>query len=101
MTARPLGSHRDAECSIDSLSQSFAVLCGQMDKERQKCALEHAFDALVDSENRIIKLFTPAFDESTRSPGYVKAYPKGVRENGGNTPMRRCGLPLPCCVLAM
>jgi cyclic beta-1,2-glucan synthetase len=28
-------------------------------------------------------LFTPPFDHSLPDPGYVKAYPPGVRENGG------------------
>jgi cyclic beta-1,2-glucan synthetase len=28
-------------------------------------------------------LFTPAFGTTTRDPGYIKSYPPGVRENGG------------------
>ena len=28
-------------------------------------------------------LFTPPFDKSFPDPGYVKAYPPGIRENGG------------------
>jgi cyclic beta-1,2-glucan synthetase len=28
-------------------------------------------------------LFTPPFERSVQEPGYVKAYPKGIRENGG------------------
>ena len=28
-------------------------------------------------------LFEPPFDQSEQSPGYIKGYPPGVRENGG------------------
>ena len=32
----------------------------------------------------MIKLFTPAFsDDADPNPGYVRSYPEGVRENGG------------------
>jgi len=30
-----------------------------------------------------VRLFTPPFDHSADDPGYVRAYPPGVRENGG------------------
>ena len=38
---------------------------------------------LFDRENRLIKLLTPAFCKSELKPGYIKSYPEGVRENGG------------------
>jgi cyclic beta-1,2-glucan synthetase len=31
----------------------------------------------------MVYLFTPAFDRTRRDPGYIKAYPPGIRENGG------------------
>jgi cellobiose phosphorylase len=37
----------------------------------------------VDYPNRIARLFTPPFDRSRENPGYIKGYPPGVRENGG------------------
>ena len=40
-------------------------------------------DQLVDRGNGIIRLFTPPFVETAQDPGYIKAYPPGVRENGG------------------
>ena len=49
-------------------------------------ACRTAWEQLVDRKNGIIKLFTPPFDndsESGRDPGYVRSYPIGVRENGG------------------
>jgi cyclic beta-1,2-glucan synthetase len=40
-------------------------------------------ERLVDSEARIIKLLTPPFDRTDKNPGYIKGYPPGIRENGG------------------
>jgi cyclic beta-1,2-glucan synthetase len=38
---------------------------------------------LVRREHAIVLLFTPPFARTAREPGYVKGYPPGVRENGG------------------
>ena len=38
---------------------------------------------LVDDELKIVKLFTPPFSNTDKDPGYIKSYPPGVRENGG------------------
>jgi predicted small metal-binding protein len=40
-------------------------------------------ERLVRQEDRLILLFTPPFDRTPRDPGYIKGYPLGVRENGG------------------
>ena len=45
--------------------------------------MEEAERYLVDKENGIIKLFVPAFKDVPFNPGYIKAYPEGIRENGG------------------
>ncbi|NMP37160.1 MAG: hypothetical protein GX051_03400 [Clostridiales bacterium] len=78
-----MGSAGDAECEIDSLSQSFAVLCGLPDEEKCTVALNSAVEKLVDAEHGIIKLFSPAFTQDGRLPGYIASYPPGIRENGG------------------
>lgn len=78
-----LGARGNESCAIDSLTQSFAVLCGQGDKSRLNTALDTAVQVLSDPENRLIRLFWPPFDGKGRDPGYVAAYPPGVRENGG------------------
>ncbi|MFZ2540109.1 MAG: hypothetical protein WAX04_14615, partial [Oscillospiraceae bacterium] len=78
-----MGSKNSAECRIDSLPQSFAAIANMPDKLRIQSALNAAFDNLVDQKQGIIKLFTPPFDTSNQEPGYVKGYPTGVRENGG------------------
>lgn len=38
---------------------------------------------LVDCDAGLIRLFTPAFDQTEYNPGYIKGYVPGVRENGG------------------
>ncbi len=79
----PLGSTINAECQIDSLPQSWAMLTGAGDPERARQALAALDTRLVDPELRVIKLFDPPFDHSALEPGYVKGYVPGVRENGG------------------
>jgi cyclic beta-1,2-glucan synthetase len=38
---------------------------------------------LVRRGPRLLALLTPPFDRSPQEPGYIKGYPPGVRENGG------------------
>jgi len=38
---------------------------------------------LVDPDHRLIKLLAPPFEKSVKDPGYIKGYPPGARENGG------------------
>jgi len=79
----PLGVKGDSRCEIDSLTQSFAVLCDMPDKSRRDMAIKSALEKLVDTEHGIIKLFAPPFTTQGRQAGYVNAYPPGIRENGG------------------
>ncbi len=78
-----LGSATSEECKIDAISQSWAVLSEEAPDKRARQAMEQSFNQLVQSENALMRLFTPPFNASTQEPGYVKAYPPGVRENGG------------------
>lgn len=78
----PLGSAANDECKIDSLAQSWAVIVGTGDQARAKRAMESAREHLVDREHRIIRLLTPAFDNTSHNPGYIKGYLPGIRENG-------------------
>ncbi|MHA6684796.1 GH36-type glycosyl hydrolase domain-containing protein [Mesorhizobium sp. A556] len=79
----PLGSHASDECKIDSIAQSWSVLSGEGDPARSRTALEQVIERLVDDELKIVKLFTPPFANTEKDPGYIKSYPPGVRENGG------------------
>jgi len=78
-----LGSAANAEARIDSLPQSWAWLSGAADRERAAKALESAWEHLVREDEGMVLLFEPPFDQSEPSPGYIKGYPPGVRENGG------------------
>lgn len=79
----PLGSHQNKECRIDLLPQAFAVLSGMPDQVRVESAVSQALAQLVDKEHGIIRLFTPPFTSPAQNPGYISAYPAGIRENGG------------------
>ena len=78
-----IGSIDCDECKIDGISQGWAVISDCGDNDKKYICLESAENYLVDKENKIIKLFTPAFQNCSFNPGYIKAYPEGVRENGG------------------
>jgi cyclic beta-1,2-glucan synthetase len=45
--------------------------------------MESAESNLVNVEEKLVMLFTPPFDRSQPSPGYIMGYPPGLRENGG------------------
>ena len=79
----PLGSAANTEARIDSLPQSWAWLSGAADPKRADQALESAWQHLVRQDEGMVLLFEPPFDKSEPSPGYIKGYPPGVRENGG------------------
>jgi cyclic beta-1,2-glucan synthetase len=79
----PLGSSANEEAKIDSLPQSWACLSGAADTDRADRALESAWKHLVREDEGMVLLLTPPFDRSEPSPGYIKGYPPGVRENGG------------------
>jgi cyclic beta-1,2-glucan synthetase len=79
----PLGSRENRECQIDSLPQTWAVICGQANRERAARALDAVWERLVRPADHLIRLFTPAFDVGDPNPGYVAGYVPGIRENGG------------------
>jgi cyclic beta-1,2-glucan synthetase len=79
----PLGSASNPECQIDSLPQSWAVLSRAGDPARCRLAMEQVYQRLVRPQPGLIELFDPPFDASHLDPGYVKGYPPGIRENGG------------------
>ena len=74
---------RDDLAKIDSLPQSWAWLSGAADTVRAEEALESAWRLLVREDEGLVLLLEPPFDKSEPSPGYIKGYPPGVRENGG------------------
>jgi cyclic beta-1,2-glucan synthetase len=79
----PLGSAGNDACRIDSIAQSWSVLSAAGDPSRQRRAMAAVDDHLVRRAHGLVPLFTPPFDDSVLEPGYIKGYPPGVRENGG------------------
>jgi len=79
----PLGSHRNKECQIDSLPQSWSILTNGAPEDRQITAINSVEEHLVSEKFALIRLFTPPFDKTEHDPGYIKGYPPGIRENGG------------------
>jgi cyclic beta-1,2-glucan synthetase len=78
----PLGSSTSDECRIDSIAQSWSVISGAGDPERQSRAMRSLEEHLVRNDERLLMLLTPAFDKTPHDPGYIKGYLPGVRENG-------------------
>ncbi len=79
----PLGAAGNAECRIDSIAQSWAVISGVAPATRAAQAMAAVDAQLVRRADRLVLLFTPPFDQTPLDPGYIKGYPPGVRENGG------------------
>jgi cellobiose phosphorylase len=59
------------------------VLSGAADPSRARQAIEAVYERLVRTEDRLVLLFAPPFDDGSLNPGYVSGYLPGVRENGG------------------
>lgn len=78
-----LGSVERGECQIDSISQSWAVLSGAADPARARHAMDSLYSRLVRHEDGLIMLLDPPLNLTLRDPGYIKGYPPGIRENGG------------------
>ena len=79
----PLGSAQNDECRIDSISQSWAVLSGAVPRRFAERAMDSVRSSLLSRGSRLLLLLEPPFDHSAQEPGYIKGYPPGVRENGG------------------
>ncbi len=79
----PLGSAERDECSIDSIAQSWAVLSGVAPPRLAERAMDSVRTHLVRRGAQVVLLLDPPFDRSAQAPGYIKGYPPGIRENGG------------------
>jgi cyclic beta-1,2-glucan synthetase len=79
----PLGSASSSECRIDSIAQSWAVISRAGDQARVATAMAALEEHLVRHDDGMLLLFSPPFDRTPLDPGYIKGYPPGIRENGG------------------
>ena len=79
----PLGSAGSVECRIDCIAQSWAVISAAADPARARRSMAAVEEQLILEPSRLALLFTPPFDKTPLEPGYIKGYPPGIRENGG------------------
>ena len=79
----PLGEASSQECRIDSIAQSWAVLSGAARPDRAATAMGAVERELIRRADSLALLFAPPFDKTALDPGYIKGYPPGIRENGG------------------
>ena len=79
----PLGSAQNAECKIDSIAQAWAVLSEAAPPRRAERAMDAVRAHLIRRGAQVALLLAPPFDRGAQDPGYIKGYPPGVRENGG------------------
>jgi cyclic beta-1,2-glucan synthetase len=78
-----VGSAANEECRIDSIAQSWAVISRAAEPARAVQAMAAVGRELIGEDDGLALLFTPPFDKTAHDPGYIKGYPPGVRENGG------------------
>ena len=79
----PLGSKENNECQIDAIAQSWSVISGAGEPARAGQAMAAVDERLVREEDGLVLLLAPPFDTMEPSPGYIRGYLPGVRENGG------------------
>jgi len=59
------------------------VISGAADTVRATQAMTAVDEQLIERDTGLALLFAPPFDRTPVDPGYVKGYPPGIRENGG------------------
>jgi len=79
----PVGSAASDECRIDAIAQSWSVISGAADPNHAARAMAAVEQQLIRPGDGVALLFTPPYDHTALEPGYIKAYPPGIRENGG------------------
>jgi len=94
-----IGSSKNIECKIDSISQSWSVLSGGAEKKRGVEAIHSAHKYLVKEQEGISLLLYPPFDKTVNDPGYIRNYYPGIRENGGQYSHAAVWLAMACIEL--
>jgi len=79
----PIGSTESTETKIDSLPQSWSLISAKVKSERSEIAMESVKKYLLNEQERLLMILTNPFDKTLKDPGYIKGYPPGIRENGG------------------
>ncbi|MDB5870245.1 MAG: glycosyltransferase 36, partial [Polaromonas sp.] len=79
----PLGSDSNDEARIDLIAQAWSVLSGASTPAFTRSAMLALNNQLIDEKAGLLRLLDPPLQHSANNPGYIQAYPPGVRENGG------------------
>ncbi|MDP3829190.1 MAG: hypothetical protein Q8Q74_21770, partial [Polaromonas sp.] len=79
----PLGSSANSECRIDLIAQAWSVLSGASTEAFTVPAMLALKQQLIDPDAGLLRLLDPPLQHAANNPGYIQAYPPGVRENGG------------------
>ncbi len=79
----PLGSSSNEECRIDLIAQAWSVLSGASTPAYTRPAMQSMKQQLIDRDAGLLRLLDPPLQHAANNPGYIQAYPPGVRENGG------------------
>lgn len=95
----PDGSPLGGDGRVDSIAQSWAVLCPLSDREHARAALDYALKRLIDREHGLVKLFDPPYGGDEPYVGYIGSYGKGFRENGGQYTHAAVWLAMACLEL--
>jgi cyclic beta-1,2-glucan synthetase len=95
----PLGSVANNECRIDSIAQSWAVISRAGELARASRAMAALDKYLVRRDEKLLLLLTPPFDNPAHDPGYIKGYPPGIRENGGQYTHGALWAAMACAIL--
>ena len=69
--------------TIDKSGCVSRAVRGRHTRDRVRAALNAAKRELIDDKASLARLLWPLFDQTPHDPGYIKAYPPGIRENGG------------------
>ena len=81
-----LGGKAREDCKIDLIPQAFAMMAAEelsREDEYARAGMRAVYDILFDREHALVRLLYPPFDKDGQSPGYIKGYVPGIRENGG------------------
>lgn len=78
-SGKPLGTKQDKECKIYLNSQSWAVIAGITDEEKEKKIIK-IIDKYMNYEHGI-PLFVPPYTEYQKNIGRITAFAPGTKEN--------------------
>jgi cyclic beta-1,2-glucan synthetase len=81
-----LGGKERKDCQIDLLPQAFSAMLAHesgFEKEKARKSMQSVYQYLFDAKHSLVKLLYPPFDKDAQTPGYIKGYVPGIRENGG------------------